>query len=87
MCSLLGALVHARRDEIKQWHNEVNRKGERWQEGRKKCVTDVEITSENNTVGVNRMEERLILMRITNPCHTPLLTLSTRPVCCVNVCV
>lgn len=40
----------------------------------KKCVTNVRITSENSTAGVRRRGERLILMRITNPRHTPLLT-------------
>lgn len=43
----------------------------------KKSVTNVEITPVNNTVGVNGREERLILMRITNHRHTPLLTLSS----------
>lgn len=27
-CSPLGAVVHAGKDEIKRWYNEVNRKGE-----------------------------------------------------------
>lgn len=58
---------------------------------KKERVTNVEITPENNTVGVSaRGGERLILMRITNPRHTPLLTLCSR-VCggCehVSVCV
>ena len=76
ICSLLGALVHTGKDEIKRWHNEENRKGERWWEGPKeKSVTNVETTPENNTVGVNGREAKLILMRITNPRHTPLLTL------------
>ena len=61
---------------------------------KEKCVTNVETTPENNTVGVTGEEERLILMRITNPRHTPLLTLqgaalvSILYVCvCVCVCV
>lgn len=40
---------------------------------KEKCVTNVETTPENNTVGVNGREAKLILMRITNPRHTPLL--------------
>ncbi len=36
-----------------------------------KCVTNVETTPENNTVGVNARPEKLILMRITNPCCPP----------------
>lgn len=46
----------------------------------KKCVT-VRITSENNTAGVSRKGERLILMRITNPRHTPLSALTSSGVC------
>lgn len=46
---------------------------------RKKCVTNVEITLENNTVGVSGRGGRFILMRITNPRHTLLLTLSSTP--------
>lgn len=40
---------------------------------KEKCVTNVETAPENNTVGVNGREARLILMRITNPRHTLLL--------------
>lgn len=35
-----------------------------------KCVTNVRITSENNTAGVSGRGGRFILMRITNPRHT-----------------
>ena len=55
---------------------------------KEKCVTNVETTPENNTVGVTSREERLILMRITNPRHTPLLTLrGTALVSILCVCV
>lgn len=41
---------------------------------KEKCVTNVETAPENNTVGVNGREARLILMRITTPvtpcCYT-----------------
>lgn len=47
----------------------------------KKCVTNVRKTSENNTAGVSGGGERLILMRIRNPRHTLLSTLTSRGVC------
>lgn len=53
---------------------------------KEKCVTNVETTQENNTVGVNGREERLIRMRITNPRHTPLLTLQGSALVCI-VCM
>lgn len=38
---------------------------------KEKCVTNVETTPENNTVGVNGREAGLILMRIRHPASHP----------------
>lgn len=40
-------------------------------EQREKCVTNVETTPENDTVGVNGREAGLILMFIRHPHYTP----------------
>lgn len=86
ICSLLGALVHARKDEIKQLAKRGEQEGGLMAGGlEKKCVTNVRITSENNTAGVSRRGERLILMRITNPRHTPLLTSALAVCVCARV--
>lgn len=52
---------------------------------KEKCVTNVETTRENNTVGVNGWEVRLILMRIANPRHTPLLNFQGSALVCMCV--